>query len=216
MKVNRYIGSIPSCVTKAMGQFAGGVLASVERLPSRDALPHGRCHLNVQEWINEYGGRIQSGWMLCKSQGLRQAGVWAWAFHSVWVDKKGKLFDITDSGISHDDEKTVFQIDLFRNADLNEGLSYNTLLIVDNSAFAQHYGSSLGISVKAGELYWATPDLEFLVPLREHSGKYRLLGERYRQNEALLEQMYGVKCDGFGLSGAAQIHRRAFLDFSLH
>jgi hypothetical protein len=215
MKVKRYVGSVPVNVSKAMGRFAGGILASVDRVASDHAMQKGSCHPNVEAWVADNGGKAVTGWMLEKISQLTSAGIWVWTFHTVWMDKKGNLLDITDHGNFHDAEKTVFWIDVFRKPDLVEGFSYNNILAIDNSAFAQHYGESIGIEIKAGDIYWSTPDMLYLKPQNKHTGRYRLLGDKYAANEKLFEAASGAKVAGGKLVGTDLISKELMLDYSL-
>lgn len=215
MKVKRYVGSIPANVSKAMGRFAGGVLASVDRIASDQVMQKGSCHPNVEAWVVDNGGKAVTGWMLTKINQLTSAGIWVWVFHTVWQDAKGNLLDITDQGVFHDVEKTIFWVDIFRKPDLVEGFSYNNVLVIDNSAFAEHYGQSIGIDIKAGDIYWATPDMLYLKPQSKHTGRYRLLGDNYATNEKLFEVASGAKFSGDKLVGTDSISRELMLDYSL-
>lgn len=215
MKVKRYVGSVPSNVSKTMGSFAGGVLASIDRISAELALDEGRCHLNVENWVSENGGKIIRGWLLVRKNSFLSSGIWVWVFHSVWMDKKGNLIDITYHGENHDCEKSIVWLDIYRKPDLVKGLSYNNLMVIDNSAIAKRYSESVEIEIKAGDLYWATPDMMYFKPVKYHTGVYRLLGAAYAENEKIFEQVSGLKINGTILTGAENLHRELMLDFSL-
>lgn len=216
MKVKRYVGSIPANVSKAMGRFAGGVLASVDRIASDAALQQGSCHPNVAEWVEDNGGKAVTGWLLVKKSSFISRGIWVWVFHTVWQDKKGNLFDITYQGELHDVEKSIFWIDISRKPNLKEGLTFNNVVVVDGSAFAKQYGDLNNMEINAGELYWAAPDMKLLKPLKMHGGMYRWLNLKYCDNIKIFEKITGCNFHDYMGFGNKKIDKELVFDFSLN
>ena len=216
MKVKRYVGSIPANVSKAMGRFAGGVLASVDRIASDDALQQGSCHPNVAEWIEDNGGKAVTGWLLVKKSSFISRGIWVWVFHTVWQDKKGNLIDITSQGELHDVEKSIFWIDISRKPDLKEGLTFNNIMVVDGSAFAKQCGDLNNMEINAGELYWVAPDMKLLKPLKMHGGMYRWLNFKYCDNIKLFEKITGFSFHDYIKFANKKIDKELVFDFSLN
>jgi hypothetical protein len=216
MKVKRYVGSIPANVSKAMGRFAGGVLASVDRIASDDAMQQSSCHPNVAGWVADNGGKAVTGWLLVKKSTFISRGIWVWVFHSLWMDKKGNLIDITYQGEQHDDEKSIVWLDIFRKPDLNEGLTYNNIMVVDNGACAKQYGELNNMGINPGEIYWASPDMTLLKPIKMHNGIYRWLNLRYSKNIKMFEDIAGCNFHDFLTSKNKEIDKELIFEFSLN
>ena len=183
-----YVDKLPSKLNEVLKTFTGSECIMVRKIKDNDKTKikikqsAGNCHLNVKTYIDKYGGKSISGWLLNRTPTLIVTGMYVWSFHSVWLKPDDKLLDITDDRNYVGRDKTIFVQDLNRVPDLIEGISYNNFLVFTDETFADHYGKSIGKQLKINTPYWSDDTLMRLLEINEHSGVYRLVNEEYPQN----------------------------------
>lgn len=191
-----YKDRLPKEVNDALKTFVGGDCVMVRRL-KKDKHKYsvnaktGECHLNVQLFVDRYGGKRISGWLLRRTY-LADKGVYAWLFHSVWQTPEKKWLDVTFDKEYAGRDKTIFVPDSTRTADLIEGTSYNNIVIFTDLRFTLFYGSQVGMELETNKVYWCDQTLRYFLATDEHSGQYRWISKQYPKN---IEKM----CDEYEL-----------------
>ena len=219
--MNIYTHKIPSNVRNGMSTFSGDECYLVRRrkkgLTGKGI--QGNCHFNVQGWVDKIGGERLSGWLLYRNRSLINKGIWVWIFHSLWKTPEGQVVDVTqDSNYEGSDFTTVW-LDKSRDIDIKEGTSYNNVIVFENSTSANIFTKNLGSEVLVGIPYWATPSMNHIRKISEHTGKYRWIDESFPNNINLLESEYNCKVKDGKLvpnQGANnQISTKIFFDYSV-
>lgn len=189
-----YTDKLSASLNSVLLTFAGTECVMVRKAKDKDKIKGkaGNCHMNVKLYIDKHGGTAVSGWLLNRISKLLDKGMYVWSFHSVWQKPDGKWLDVTDDKYYVGRDKSIFLHDSKRVPDLAEGISYNNFLVFTESAFAKHYGNSVGIEIKANTPYWCDSVMLRLLGVDEHSGAYRLLSADYPDNKKRLSEEYGV------------------------
>lgn len=76
---------------------------------------------------------------------------------------------------------------------MENGLSYNNIVIFTDSALAQYFGQSIGKHVASNTTYWCDSSLRQLLDINEHSGIYRLVTSAYPDNIKMMCDE--IECD---------------------
>lgn len=189
-----YSDKLPKTIRQPLQQFAENDCLLVKRWNDDFGLERrkGNCHLNVRGYVEALGGEMVNGWLLFRSKRLLNAGVWVWSFHSVWLTDEKELFDVTDDEQYKNNAFSTFIPDSTRRVNFEEGINYNNIAIFENQSFATHYGESIGVDIKVGEVYWISDDMLRVKTLEQHSGEYRWLHDEYKRNKEMLYEKYGI------------------------
>lgn len=171
-------------LNELLNSFTGSECIMVRKPKEKDNSKGrpGNCHLNVKSYIDKFGGKSISGWLLNRIPSFIAKGMYVWSFHSVWLKPDGKLLDVTDDKHYIGRDKSIFIPDTLKSPDLVEGTSYNNFLVFTERAFAEHYGRSIGSEINSYTLYWCDTTMIRLIGINEHSGVYRLLSKDYPNN----------------------------------
>jgi hypothetical protein len=186
LDVTSYTDKLPASLNTLLQSFAGGECVMVRKIKDKDKQyiksTAGNCHINVKNFIEKYGGKSVSGWLLNRNPNLTDRGVYVWSFHSVWQKPDDKLLDVTDDKNYIGRDKSIFVPDSARVPDLEQGISYNNFLVFTEHALAQHYGKSIGKEIRINTAYWCDSTMLRLLEINEHSGMYRLVTKEYPDN----------------------------------
>lgn len=215
-----YTDRIPKQVSTAMTSIANDHCYLIKRQANGNFVSGkaANCHRNVSNAAAAHGGEMVNGWLLFRIRKLTDVGVYVWAFHSVWRTSSGEIIDITDDKNYIDSEFSTFWYDPVRKVDLNEGITYNNLLIFASDEIANHYSRAVGDHLVSGVPFWTTHDMKLVRRMNEHSGEYRLITPDYPNNISRLEEQYGVKIVNGKLTkngSSDQLHSNSVFDYSL-
>lgn len=190
-----YTEKLPSSLNEVLKIFTGNESVMVRYLQPKDGVKgkSGNCHLNVKTFIDKRGGNSVSGWLLNRHKTFLEKGIYVWSFHSVWQTPKGNLVDVTEDKHYVGRDKSIFIQDQHRVPDLENGLSYNNIVIFTDSAFAQYFGQSIGKNIASNTPYWCDSSLRHLLDINEHSGIYRLVTSAYPDNIKMMCDE--IECD---------------------
>jgi len=219
--MNIYTHKIPSNVRNGMSTFSGDECYLVRRrkkgLTGKGI--QGNCHFNVQGWVDKIGGERLSGWLLYRNRLLINRGLWMWTFHSLWKTPEGQVVDVTQDSTYEGSDFTTVWLDKSRDIDLNEGTSFNNVVVFENGTSANNFTKNLGSEALVGIPYWTTPSMNHIRKISEHTGKYRWVDERFPNNINLFESEYNCKVKDGKLvpnQGASeQISTKIFFDYSV-
>jgi hypothetical protein len=153
---------------------------------------NGMCHLNVAYWVNKIGGRRVDGWAYNERKMAVRNGIHLWFWHSVWETPEGKLVDVTMNDELEGRNKLTFIIDKERETDIEKGIGYNNVIIVENELIANKISSKSNFKVEKWVAYWTDESVENIEELNKMDGKYRWL-DGYENNVELLKQEYGIE-----------------------
>lgn len=194
LDVTSYSDKLPSGLNTLLKSFTGGDCVMVRKIKDKDKQDikgkSGNCHINVKMFIEKHGGKSVSGWLLNRVPKLMEKGMYVWSFHSVWQKPDDKLLDVTDDKYYVGRDKSIFVADSTRVPDLEQGISYNNFLVFTETAFAQHYGKSIGKEIRTNTAYWCDNTMLRLLNIEEHSGMYRLLSKEYPDNQKRMCEEY--------------------------
>ena len=219
-----FTDKLPYNITEALKAFSGNECYLVKRDVNRKSFLSNKnsCHLNVKRHIEKFGGEMLNGWILYrKEKYTEEMGLWIWHYHSVWITAKGKIVDVTDDDNYRNLPLSTFIPDTTRKVDLQNGISYNTIVIFDNNSIAEHFANASGEDrkISAGTVYWTTNSVKSFRGLEEHSGQYKLITNEYPANQILLRDIYGLEVKNGKLSPIdpenAEVPSEIFFDFSL-
>jgi len=172
-------------LTDEMEKFTKNKCLLVKKKIGDTNFKEGMCHLNVEQQVKEYGGKKQSAWVLNRVRGLMNIEIWLWSFHSLWINEQNKIYDITNNKINNGEYSTVY-LENERHADLENGVMYNDLAIVNNTKFATE------MELECKKLYWSAMTLSIFKEINSSDGIYRCLGKNYLKNIEILNEKYGV------------------------
>ncbi|MDE2057168.1 MAG: hypothetical protein KGI88_08100 [Betaproteobacteria bacterium] len=189
-----YSNKLPKNIRQPLLKFADNECYLVRKFTDDIGLENrsGNCHANVQSYVNALGGEMVNGWLLSRNKRFREVGLWTWVFHSVWLTDENELLDVTENECYETNTFTTFIPDSTRKVDLNEGISYNNIVIIENEAFAKHYSNSINTDIEVNKIYWVTSDISMVRELSEHNGQYRLLQNQFKNNQKLFLEKYGI------------------------
>ena len=190
-----YAEKLPPSLNQVLKTFTGGECLMVRKIKIKDSIKNKvrNCHLNVKSYIEKYGGRSVSGWLLFRYTKHSDNGMYVWSFHSVWDNNDGKWLDVTEDTNYIGRDKSIFVPDSTRLPNLNEGLSYNSFMVFTETRFAQHYGISIGKQLLLNKPYWCDNQMLNLLGGDEHSGVYRLLSPAYPNNYEKMCEEYKIE-----------------------
>lgn len=151
---------------------------------------HLNCHRNVQDWVDKKGGHRISGWLLVREAKTIKLGIWVWIFHSIWLTPEGKYADVTMDDLYSGKEFVTFWHDKKRSCDLENGVSYNNIVIFDNQEIASDISRKYKYIVEKGMVYWALSDMSQIRNLDQHIGESKYVSPQYSENLKQLEQKY--------------------------
>lgn len=193
-----YTNKLPAAIRQPLANFSGSDCYLVHKAKGDLGLEQksGNCHINVQQYVEKFGGEMLNGWLLYRSKSLVSNGMWVWSFHSVWKTEDGKLVDVTKDKMYEGSDYTTFLPDATRRFDGVEGIGYNNILVLDSKSFAEKYGTSIGRQIEVGKVYWTAMNLKAVKSIEEHSGQYRYIRPEYPNNLKLMEAKYNVVPDG--------------------
>lgn len=196
-----YTNKLPTVLQEPLKSFSGNDCYLVAKAKDNMGLEQksGNCHLNVQQYIDKFGGEMVNGWLLYRNKSILNLGMWAWSFHSVWKKSDGKVVDVTKDKMYEGNDFTTFLPDSSRKFDNAEGIGYNNIVLLESKSFADKFGMSIGKEIDVGKVYWAIDTFKAIKDLNEHSGQYRYITNEYPHNIKLLEEKYNVMPDGNGL-----------------
>ena len=188
---------LPDRVIDPLKVFSGNECYLIKRDVDRKSLLSNKnnCHINVQKYIDKFGGEMLNGWLLYKDdKWIDEMGLWVWHYHSVWIKPDGKIIDVTDSDRYRNLPLSTFTPDTSHKLDMANGVAYNTIVIFENSRIANMLNEASGERVRQlfpGTVYWTTNQVQHFRGLDEHTGQYRYLTDEYQTNRRLLEEKYG-------------------------
>lgn len=191
-----YTNKINQKVASEMKMFTNQECILVKRIIDKNSeySKEGKCHLNVQHMVKNYGGEQIYGWLLTRNKQLiNKCGVWHWMFHSVWKNKDGELIDVSKDTNYEGQEFSTFWLDANRKADLDEGLFYNSIVSFENVEFAKRNLGYLESDSKNGEIFWTNNKISHFKKIDEHNGQYYMLNNTFKKNYEKLEEKYGLK-----------------------
>lgn len=196
-----FTDKLPENITGALKDFSGNECYLIKREVDRKSLLSNKnnCHNNVQHYVEKFGGERLNGWLLYRNeQWIDEMGMWVWHYHSAWITPKGKVVDVTDDILYRKLPLSTFIPDTKRKVDLENGVAYNTIVILDNYRIADRLAQASGEERKlsAGVVYWTNNNVKYFRGLDEHSGQYKLIRKEYPQNIELLEKEYDCKVSG--------------------
>jgi len=185
--------------------------------PNKEPL---NCHINVAKQIEEFGGSLLNGWLLTKKSSLIDKGMWRWTYHSVWMKNHDECYDITKDK-DNSREYSTFVPDINRKINLKVGISYNDILIIENTALVERMNETgiYDFTIKEGVAYWMLPDLSRVRDTKSYDGKYRLIRPEYPVNTQMLEEKYDLKIVNGKLksnTGSQDVNPNMLFEFSLH
>lgn len=215
MNEKDYTGKIPATVREAMLNFTQErcYLISKSQQPGRI----GNCHLNVMEKISESGGTQIFGWLLYRHRFFIDNGIWAWQFHSIWSDKSGKCYDITESRNYQNSSFVTFWSDRTRAFSHLSGTAFNNIFICENEPAADMMSQSTQIKVNPSNIYWTNNKFDSALHINDHSGQYKIL-KGYEDNIKSLEIDYGCKFENgrlIPIDGNDEVNQRIIYDYSV-
>jgi hypothetical protein len=176
------------------------------------------CHLNVHNLVASNGGSIIYGWLLVRENRLTNNGIYYWVFHSVWRRADSTIVDVTPNQYYEGNPKITFWVDSSRQADMESGTSYNSVIVLESSAAAERIAHATHTNLRVGNVYWADSSMQHFVALDDHSGIYRLLHAQYPANIRHLENEYDCTViDGRPVPNGAnkRVSSRIFFDYSV-
>lgn len=216
-----YTNKIPASIRDAMKQITSDDCYLIKRRikgVSGAGKAH-NCHKNVQDLADRIGGGRVSGWLLMRKNQLIRNGIYVWIFHSIWKTPEAEYVDVTQNEIYGNDKIATFWHDSKRDADLDKGTAYNSIIAIENSQAAHQIASGTGVELLVGHPYWTTSNIRFFMGLHEHSGEYRLLTSDYPNNTKMLEEEYNCRVEGGRLipqnENDDQVSTKIFFDYSL-
>lgn len=157
----------------------------------------GLCHVNVAYWVDKVGGSRVDGWAYVDTKEMVRAGVHIWMWHSVWQTPEGKLVDVTQNKNLEGRDKLTFCIDKKRNTNIDEGIGYNSIIIVDNEKTLAALNNTLDIEMEVWKAYWTEGSGKYVEELDAIDGQFRWLNG-YDNNKAMIEQEFGITFDENG------------------
>lgn len=217
INVKPYHGKLPKIVGGAIKEFSGAeCILLKKKLDTRNnkAL---NCHYNVNHQVAEQGGKCINGWLLSKNSKLLGYGLWHWSYHSAWLNNSGEFFDITIDK-NNTREFSTFVPDYTRTIDLKNGVSYNDIVIFENTPIVEHYTEGMGFKVDLGTVYWILNNLSVIRKTNDYNGIYRYLRPEFPENAKRLETDYNMVIkDGklTSLAGEEHIHRNMLFEYSI-
>ena len=215
-----YNEKLPKTVFEPLRKFAESDCLLVPKSSKNYGLANkpNNCHLNVKEHVEKMGGTAINGWLLCRNQSIINAGIWMWAFHSVWLTDDNQLLDVTRDANYENCSFTTFLPDKTRRTNLDEGINYNNVVVFENARTANLLSQSLSLELQAGTLYWTVNQLRNIKKIDDHSGMYRSLRAEYPKNIDLIKKQYGVTIQNSRIVQSPandEFSEDIFFDFSL-
>jgi hypothetical protein len=216
-----YSHKVPHAIRAGMEQFTGQDCFLIKRRKTglTGQGVQGNCHFNVKRWVDKVGGKRISGWLLYRNRTLLSKGLWVWSFHSVWQTPEGAVVDVTQDATYSGSDFTTVWLDNSRDIDLDEGTSYNNIVLIENSTSANEFGKSIGHELMPGVPYWTIASMKTVIPIAEHSGKYRWLDESYAANINRLKEEYNCSVVGGKLvpneGAGARVSTKILFDYSI-
>ena len=186
---------LPKSINSTLMSFIGNEYVEVKKFEEKEKLLNkiGNCHLNVQAYVDKFGGSSVSGWLLNNKQTYIQRQMFIFSFHSVWQKPDGSWLDVTEDKDYITNENTIFVHDVQRLPDLLEGISFNNFVIITEPNFAEYYGGALSKKIHINNAYWIDISLKHLLNIDEHDGTYRLIGPNYPKNIEMMCKKYNLE-----------------------
>lgn len=175
-------------------------------------------HTTVQEIVDTLGGERIGGWLLSKDKHALKIGIYIWIFHSIWKNSEGEYIDVSKNESYGNAKESIFWIDTERSANLDEGMAYNLVAILENFKAAAHLSETSYKQLTPGKPYWAEKKLRFFKEFNEHTGVYRMIDSSNPQNIKRLEEQYDCKVISGHVVPNNQTNRistQMFFDFSI-
>lgn len=201
-----------------MAGFTKSDCILVRKISSPNSKPL-NCHLNLAEQIKQLGGKVVNGWLLNRNSQLIGMDLWIFTFHSLWETDNGDLFDITTDKNNGRDCSTFFIDKASRKIDLTEGVSFNDVVVFNNTSANNALKDSANPYFRYGEVYWTASNMTLFKTLSESNGEYRFLREEYPHNYKLLEKKYKLSYKNGVLNlngGGTHISAYVAFDFSVN
>ncbi len=217
-----YTHKLPRSVREGMQQVSKDDCYLIKRRINKGVTGTGKernCHLNVQDLVDRIGGERVGGWLFNRSRDFYDRGIYLWIFHSIWQTPEGEYCDVTESLIYGSETIATFWLDSAKQADLEQGKSYNNIIVLEHERAIEEVAQKSGQRLQKGHAYWTENSLRHYLDVSEHNGVYRLLSDAYPKNRAALEEQYDCKITEKGalvpnnLTGMANV--KIFFDFSL-
>lgn len=209
---------LPQIISKAMKSFTKNECYSVKHKTDTPNNKPLNCHYNVVEQIKLDGGVAVNGWLLSKNSKWKNTGVWYWSYHSIWKKNDAQLYDITiDSNNDIDDNSTVW-IDERRTVDLNNGVSYNDIVLFENKTSANNFRAICESGKKEGQVYWTLTDGSRIRDINSYNGEYRFIRAEFPNNIEKLKTDFNLVIDNGKLKslvGIDAVHPNFLFEFSV-
>jgi len=217
MNTKPYTERLPKSICNAMLSFANNECILVKQ--KLDTINNRvlNCHYNVNNQVNEFGGKAINGWLLNKESRLINNGIWYWSFHSLWQANDTEIYDITiDKHNSR--EFSTFWFDDKRSIDLKEGISYNDIVIFESPYSANSFNGSCDIDVIDSKVFWTLTTMQRIRDTVNYNGQYRFLRPEFPNNFAVLKEQYNVEVVNGKLksmTGEQGIHHNFLFEFNV-
>lgn len=187
-----YTDKLPASLNATLKKFTGNDCVMVRYIKDKNKLKNkaGNCHVNVKAYVEKFGGKSISGWILNRSPIYSDRGLYVWSFHSIWEKPDGKWLDVTEDKHYVGRDKSIFVPDSQRVPDLEEGISYNNFMVFTERNFAVHYGNSIGANLLVNNVYWTDSVMLRTMDTEQHNGAYRLIRPEYPNNIKMMCDEY--------------------------
>jgi len=217
MNTKIYSEKLPLSVRNAMFEFTNEQCLLVKKKLDSNINKSLNCHYNVEEYVNNCGGNMINGWLLCRNKEFIDNGIWIWTYHSVWRNENGDIYDITIDRHNNRDYST-FNPDKSRNIDLNNGISYNNIIVFQSTFSIANFDGNFEEEIEIGKAYWTLENRSMLRNIDTYNGQYRLLRSEFPNNIKQLEQEYQLTIvDGKLKSKNAEtnVHHNFLFEYSV-
>lgn len=192
-----YADKLPISTNNALKSFTGAECLMVRKIKDKDKNKiknkAGNCHINVQFYVEKFGGKSVSGWILNRNSLYLDRDMYVWSFHSVWEKPDGKWVDVTDDKHYMGRDKSIFIADSKRVPDLVEGRAYNNFAIFNEPKYAAHFGASIGVELITNRIYWTDTSMMRMLDSEHHDGVYRWLNAEYPRNIEMMCEEYELE-----------------------
>ena len=217
MNTKPYTDKLPQPIRSAMKTFAKNECVLVKQKLDTTNNQALNCHYNVKQQVEERGGKVVNGWLLNKENRLISNGVWYWTFHSLWQANDSQIYDITIDN-HNAREYSTFWFDENKNIDLEEGISYNDIVIFDNKNSANAFTGNCEVEVVDSKVFWTLTTMQSIRDTSNYNGQYRFLRPEFPNNFAVLKEQYNVEVVNGKLksmTGEQGIHPNFLFEFNV-
>ncbi|MDF9788313.1 hypothetical protein [Polynucleobacter sphagniphilus] len=210
--------NLPKTVIDAMREFSDGDCVLVEKKLDTANNKALNCHYNVEKQVKEFGGKVINGWLLSRSSTLINNNLYYWTFHSLWQTDDNKIYDITTDKHNARDFST-FWFDKDRKINLQDGVSYNDIVIFENKSIVSRYSGICEDVINAGKVFWTLTTMDRIRSTDSYNGEYRFIRSEFPNNSKLLLEKYNLAIVEGRLKrmdGSDGVHPNCLFEFSLN